>query len=111
MAPSITSLNSSNADLENKSDDGIVNVDGSFFEVAGSLDTHTATVNWGDSPATESLTVNQLADTFSGGHTYGTGGTPWSTVIDKKGIVRFNDFTPKSVDTLTDLIDQLRQGN
>lgn len=41
---------------------------------------------------------------------YGTGGTPWTTIIDKKGIVRVNSFTPEDVDKLAALIDGLRRG-
>ena len=40
---------------------------------------------------------------------YATGGTPWTIVIDKKGIVRFNAVTPPDVDQLTTLIDKLRK--
>ena len=40
---------------------------------------------------------------------YGTGGTPWTTVIDRKGIVRFNNFTPADPATLAGLIDRLRK--
>jgi len=39
---------------------------------------------------------------------YGAGGTPWTIVIDKKGIVRFNDFTPDEPSKLNALIDKLR---
>ncbi len=39
---------------------------------------------------------------------YGTGGTPWITVIDKKGIVRFNGFAPAKAEVLVQLIDPLR---
>lgn len=39
---------------------------------------------------------------------YGTGGTPWTIVIDKKGVVRFNGFTPDSK-TLLALVQELRK--
>jgi len=39
---------------------------------------------------------------------YGTGGTPWSVVIDKFGIVRFSDFTPEDPAILAQLIERLR---
>ena len=39
---------------------------------------------------------------------YGTGGTPWITVIDKEGIVRFNGFSPAQAEKLAQLIDSLR---
>ena len=38
---------------------------------------------------------------------YGTGGTPWSVVIGKDGVVRFSDFTPDG-DTLARVIEGLR---
>ena len=40
---------------------------------------------------------------------YSTGGTPWTIVIDKKGVVRFNAQTPADVAVLTRLVDKLRQ--
>ena len=39
---------------------------------------------------------------------FGTGGTPWSIVIDKKRVVRFNQVTPKTPDGLERLIRKLR---
>ncbi len=41
-------------------------------------------------------------------HSYGTGGTPWSIVIDKKGKVRHSSFTPADVEVLAELIEKLR---
>lgn len=41
-------------------------------------------------------------------HRYGTGGTPWTIVIDRKGKVQFNERTP-GVDVLKALIDKLRK--
>lgn len=41
-------------------------------------------------------------------HRFGTGGTPWSVVIDKKGVVRFSEVTPGSVDRLAERIEELR---
>jgi hypothetical protein len=40
---------------------------------------------------------------------YSTGGTPWTIVIDKKGVVRFSAITPADVGQLTKLIDKLRK--
>ena len=40
-------------------------------------------------------------------HRFGTGGTPWTIVIDKSGIVRMNEVTP-SVPRLEALIAKLR---
>lgn len=39
---------------------------------------------------------------------YGTGGTPWSIIIDKQGKVRLNEVTP-SPDRMIALIDKLRR--
>ena len=39
---------------------------------------------------------------------YGTGGTPWTIVIDKQGIVRVNQVTPEGVDGLARRIQSLR---
>jgi hypothetical protein len=39
---------------------------------------------------------------------YGTGGTPWTIVIDKKGKVAFNALTPKDPTTLIALVEKLR---
>ena len=39
---------------------------------------------------------------------YGTGGTPWTIIIDRQGIVRFNDFTPGDIDQLARRIERLR---
>jgi thiol-disulfide isomerase/thioredoxin len=38
---------------------------------------------------------------------YRTGGTPWTIIIDKKGVVRFNDFHV-AADKATALIERLR---
>ncbi len=38
--------------------------------------------------------------------TYRSGGTPWSVIIDKKGVVRYNDFHIKT-DKAIEIIDRL----
>jgi hypothetical protein len=40
---------------------------------------------------------------------YGTGGTPWTIVIDKRGQVRVNEVTPNA-DGLAKEIEKYRQG-
>jgi len=40
---------------------------------------------------------------------YGTGGTPWTIVIDKKGVVRHNAVTPKDPAMLSALLKKLRK--
>ena len=39
---------------------------------------------------------------------FGTGGTPWTIIIDKRGKVRVNEVTPRSVDGLIKKIKSLR---
>ena len=39
---------------------------------------------------------------------YGPGGTPWSDVVDKSGIVRFSSFTPDDSQVLERLRERLR---
>jgi hypothetical protein len=41
---------------------------------------------------------------------FGTGGTPWTIVIDKKGVVRINEVTPGDVDALAKKIEKFRKG-
>ena len=41
---------------------------------------------------------------------YGTGGTPWTIVIDKKGVVRVNEVTPADADALARKIEKYRKG-
>ena len=38
---------------------------------------------------------------------YGTGGTPWTVIIDRNGIVRMNEVTPGDVDSLAGTIQKL----
>jgi hypothetical protein len=86
VAPSVTSLVSSNADVSQKSDDGDVSISGAFGDPG--LDTHAVTVSWGDGTSVN-VSVDQAANTFSGEHTYGNGGifTITVTVTDSDGAV------------------------
>ena len=63
-----------------------VDISGTFTD-AGVPDTHTVLVDWGDGSPLESVSVNQLADTFSGNHVYATGGafTISVTAVDDDG--------------------------
>jgi hypothetical protein len=38
---------------------------------------------------------------------YGTGGTPWTTVIDRRGVVRSNGFSPGNAGSMKKLVKQL----
>jgi hypothetical protein len=42
-------------------------------------------------------------------HRYGTGGTPWTIIIDKRGEVRINEVTPGDVDALEKKIERYRK--
>ena len=74
VAPEITSV-VSDATFEDKAEEGeIVTVSGAFTDV-GTLDTHTAVVDWGDGnvdPAT--VTQGSGSGTFTAGHAYTAGG-------------------------------------
>jgi hypothetical protein len=41
---------------------------------------------------------------------YGTGGTPWTVVIDKKGVVRYSDLTPGRAEDLERIIKKAKKG-
>jgi thiol-disulfide isomerase/thioredoxin len=58
-------------------------------------------------PAGQSGSNGQLSQLMV---SYRTGGTPWSIVIDKKGIVQFNDFHIYETDAIR-LIDGLIRSN
>lgn len=60
-------------DITAKSDDGHVSVAGVYADV-GTLDTHTAIVDWGDGTAPEPINLDELAGTVSGSHEYTRGG-------------------------------------
>ncbi|MFK8114474.1 MAG: calcium-binding protein [Rubripirellula sp.] len=60
-------------DITAKSADGHVSVAGVYADV-GTLDTHTAIVDWGDGTAPEPINLDELAGTVSGSHEYARGG-------------------------------------
>ena len=74
VAPVITSIASS-ATLQDKAEEGeTVTVSGSFTDV-GVLDTHVASVDWGDGNVTPGTVVQGAGSgTYSAGHVYGSGG-------------------------------------
>lgn len=87
VAPAVTELTSSSPDLESKSLDGAVTIRGAFSDPAGSHDTHSVRVNWGDASDVETLplsAVNQADDEFAADHTYVGGGiyTITVTIVD-----------------------------
>ena len=79
--PVISSF-ASDATFEDKAEEGEpVNIFGEFTDI-GTLDTHTAVVDWGDGSALETVTVIQGAGsgTIEGSHAYTSGGIYTITV-------------------------------
>lgn len=97
VAPTVVSVSSTNADVENASGDGNVSVSGSFSDPG--LDTHTVTVNWGDGTS-EDVSVDQTADSFTGDHEYSSGGiyTVTVTVTDSDGAISTTETTSAVVE-------------
>lgn len=85
-APEIVSLTSSSPDFAQQSTDGNVTVSGTFSDM-DLTDIHAVTIDWGDGAALEVFSVDQLADTFTGGHLYADGGnyTITATLDDGNG--------------------------
>ena len=86
VAPVITVASTDAASLLTRSGDKTVVLNGTFTDV-GSLDTHKAIVDWGDGTPSVEVTVNAANRTFTGSHTYATGGIfqVTVTVIDDDG--------------------------
>jgi len=84
VAPTITSFASNHPDVCASSSDGWVTISGSLTDPDS--DSHTVIIDWGDG-TTDSASVNQLDDTFSGGHHYAGGGiyTVTATAFDGDG--------------------------
>jgi cysteine-rich repeat protein len=57
-----------------------VSLNPATFTDNGVLDTHTATIDWGDGTGTQAGTVDQAADTISGSHVYADDGVYTVTV-------------------------------
>lgn len=89
IAPSITALESSHDSLENRSDDGLVTITGSYFDRYPALDQHTVLVDWGDGlqETLPDAAVDQTHDRFTYPHAYSAGGiyTITVTVEDSEG--------------------------
>ncbi len=77
VVPDLTDITASAATVDDASEDGLVSVNGRLLGLG--LDTHLVTVNWGDGTI-ENVSVDQLADTFSGSHQYTNGGL-YSVVV------------------------------
>ena len=72
VAPVIDSLTTTSSTFGGAEQGEVVNLSASFTDV-GTLDSHTAVIDWGDGTTT-AATVDQLADTLSGSHVYAQGG-------------------------------------
>jgi len=72
VAPVITSLVSSAPEVGDAAPSDVVTVTG-FFTDIGTLDTHTAFINWGDGTVTPGV-IDERAGSFAGAHVYATGG-------------------------------------
>jgi hypothetical protein len=75
VPPVITTLANSAAECGDVAENEPVLLTGAFTDV-GTLDTHTATIDWGDGTAAINATIVQGAGsgTFSGSHAYAAGG-------------------------------------
>ncbi|MCA9238731.1 MAG: hypothetical protein KDA37_00960 [Planctomycetales bacterium] len=72
LAPVLVSLTTDSPDIGGAQQGETVNLSASFTD-AGTLDTHTALIEWGDGTST-AATVDQLAGTLAGSHVYAQGG-------------------------------------
>lgn len=72
VAPEITALVSSAPEVGDAKPGDLVTVSGLFADI-GTLDTHTAVIDWGDG-SVASAVIDQTAGSFSGTHVYTTGG-------------------------------------
>jgi RHS repeat-associated protein len=83
-APWVVQVTSSAPNCE-QSSTGAVNITATFAD-AEPLDTHTATIDWGDGTTTNG-NVNQVTDLVTGSHTYANGGayTITITITDDDG--------------------------
>ena len=78
VAPVIVALSGSAEDLGNVSEGEDVTITGSFTDV-GTLDIHTAVIDWGDGTVTSAI-IDQAAGTLTGTHAYQYGGIYTVTV-------------------------------
>lgn len=103
VAPTLIAVASDHAEPCHSADDGSVTVSGAFSDPG--QDTHTVSVNWGDGTI-EDLSIDQIADVFSGTHRYATGGIFTVTVAatDSDGATS-NVVTTTSVVTGVGVVD------
>lgn len=97
LPPEINELDSDASSLLEKSEDNVVAISGSVADV-GSIDTHSATIHWGDGSAPETVSVDSLTRTFAGAHTYVESGIYEITVTVT------DDDSGKSIASKTDAI-------
>ncbi len=100
LDPTIDSI-ASTAAFANKALPGdVITVSGTFSDV-GSLDTHTAVVNWDDG-TTSTATIDQLAGTFTADHAYTTGG------IFQVTVTLTDDDTGTAIESTTAVVTGVR---
>jgi hypothetical protein len=87
VAPEITLADTDASTLLGRSKDKTVVLSGLFVDV-GTLDTHTAVVDWGDGSPLEQVSIDAATRAFNGTHTYLTGGifAITVTVTDDDGL-------------------------
>ena len=72
VAPEIAGMVSSAPEVGDARPGDVINVSGLFADV-GTLDTHTAVIDWGDGTIT-AASLDEASGSFSGAHAYTTGG-------------------------------------
>jgi hypothetical protein len=85
VAPEITALLSSALEVGDARPGDVIEVSGLFADI-GTLDEHTAVIDWGDGSATPAV-IDHAAGSFSGTHAYMTGG-----IFDIKVILSDDDL-------------------
>lgn len=73
LDPVITSLATDSPEVGGAAAGDLVSLTATFTD-QGVLDTHSATIDWGDGSLPEVGVVDQFTGTVTGGHTYSTGG-------------------------------------
>jgi Ca2+-binding RTX toxin-like protein len=74
LAPEITNLTNNALNIGDAKEGQLISISGAFMDI-GSLDTHTATIDWGDGSTSEAvIDESNGSGSFSGNHTYINGG-------------------------------------
>ncbi len=73
VAPSIVHATATHSQIDDASQDGHIAIAGQFFD-PGTLDTHVATIDWGDGSAVQFMTLTPNTREFAADHLYADGG-------------------------------------